>query len=56
MTDLFAIEESTIDCCLVGLSKDGVEGFVAADVASGTGKCESDHFEESVQSVGLKSS
>ena len=36
MADLLAVEESTVDGLLEGFTKNGVEWFVAADVASRT--------------------
>ena len=36
MADLFTVEESAVDGLLEGFAKNGVEWFVAADVASRT--------------------
>ena len=55
MADLFAVEEGAVDCCLAGLAEDGVEGFVAADVAAGGEEGEAYDSEEALEGGRLKS-
>lgn len=49
MTDLLSIKWSSIDYGLIGLANERIKGFIASNVARGTGEDEPNDFEKSFQ-------